>query len=359
MDWLRWLLHHPVLGLAVKAATAAGIAFFLGSLLPPPLEQYKYYAALGAFTVVGLILVDSVTESLRVFGAVFIGVAVAVVIQLASWTNPLSVAIAVLVCVLLGALPVLGEQRTWAPLAALFVLATGGPEPEPMALGYLVQVPLGAVVGVVVNLVLFAPLGAGDLDQSSRRVRELMVRHMNSYADILEEQLEGAIDDEAAAQRTATVTANLQEMHRAQFGLLTAIADGHRSRRGNPRARSWVDQETVAEEKAEAISRCAAALSAVAVLVKQADRAEGDDGKTVRRDAIEVLRRAAEVFDDPERLRQDEQLVQGTRESLDRMIHQVRSVDRDEGFDHVLFGALALAIRQCLEAFAQEVANGQ
>ena len=66
---------------AVKAAIACGLAFYVGALLPPPIDEYKYYAALGAFTVVGLVLADSVKESLQVFGAVTVGVAVAVLVQ--------------------------------------------------------------------------------------------------------------------------------------------------------------------------------------------------------------------------------------------------------------------------------------
>lgn len=141
MSRLGALLHNPTVLLALKAGAAAGLAFWVGSLVPAPLDEYKYYASLSAYTVIGLIVVDSLKESLRVLGAVGIGVAIAVVIQMISWTNAVSVGVAVLICVILAALPVLGEQRSWAPLAALFVLATGGAEPSPMALGYLTQIP--------------------------------------------------------------------------------------------------------------------------------------------------------------------------------------------------------------------------
>lgn len=354
---LHWLVQHPTVALALKAAAASGLAFFLGSLLPPPLEDYKYYAALGAFTVVGLIVVDSVKESLRVLAAVSIGVAVAVAVQAVAWTNPLSVASAVLLCVLLGALPVLGEQRSWAPLAALFVLATGRPQPQPMALGYLVQVPLGAAIGIIVNFVLLAPLGAQDLDQAVTRVRQLIAGHMRAYADILEDQLDGPLHEDAVQRRTATVAANLRELEGAQFRLLTAIDQGQRAQRGNPRARAWAEHEATARERAEAISRCAAALGAVAVMLNQADPAGGERGRALRRDASEALRGSASAFDDPGAIQRDPDLVHRTRESLDRMIGQVHSFDRDDGLDHVLFGALALSVRQCLEIFAHEVAG--
>ena len=224
MDALRWFSQHPTITLAIKAGTAAGAAFFLGSLLPAPLDEYKYYAALGAYTVIGLVVVESIKESLRVLGAVLIGVAVAVATQLIVWTNPATVASAVLICVLLAALPMLGEQRSWAPLAALFVLATGGPDPEPMALGYLIQLPLGALVGIVVNFLVFAPLGSRDVEQVAARVRVLIASHLRFYADLLDEQVEDPGDGDAVSQRTDQITAHLHELERGQASLLAAMA---------------------------------------------------------------------------------------------------------------------------------------
>src|SRR5699024_9650691 len=113
-------------------------------------------------------------ESLRVLGAVGVGVGTAVAVQMISWTNAFSVAAAIMVCVVVSALPLLGEQRSWAPLAALFVLATGGAHPTPMALAYIIQIPVGAAIGITINLVLLAPLGDRDLRQSTTRVRLLI-----------------------------------------------------------------------------------------------------------------------------------------------------------------------------------------
>lgn len=357
LAWLRWLTSHPTVALALKAGVATGLAFFLGSLLPSPLAEYKYYAALGAFTVVGLIVVDSIKESLRVFGAVSIGVGTAVLVQGLAWTNPLFVGIAVLACVLLGALPVLGTQRKWAPLAALFVLATGGADPEPMAVGYLIQVPLGATVGIVVNLVLFAPLGVRDLDQSAWQVRQLISRHLGDYADILDEQAEGSLEDDAVARRTATVTTNLNSLERAQAGLLAAIADEQRAQRANPRARRRSAAAARVAERAEALSRCAGALGSVAVMLQQAEAPATEAGRAIRREASGALRRAATAFEDPGAVRADGDLMCQIREGLDRMIRHVHDVGAEGGLDHLLLGALALSVRQCLEIFAREVAD--
>lgn len=334
---------------------ASGLAFYLGALLPSPLDEYRYYAALGAFTVVGLLVVDSVKESLRVLGAVSIGVGTAVVLQALSWTNPLTVAVAVLVSVVLGALPVLGEQRSWAPLAALFVLATGGPDPEPIALGYLVQVPLGAAVGILVNLVLLAPLRSHDLQDLVSRVRELLVRQMRQYADLLEEELDGPPEDGAVERRSLAVSENIQELERARVQLLTLVSDGRQALRANPRARLRAAREALAQERAAAIGRCASALGAAAVVLHQTDPATGERGRQVRRDTVELLRRSAEALDGQEP--DDPGQRDRTRESVDRVLDQVHSADPRRGADHVLLGALALSVWWCVEVFDHGVAE--
>lgn len=357
MDALRWFSQHPTITLAIKAGTAAGAAFFLGSLLPAPLDEYKYYAALGAYTVIGLVVVESIKESLRVLGAVLIGVAVAVATQLIVWTNPATVASAVLICVLLAALPMLGEQRSWAPLAALFVLATGGPDPEPMALGYLIQLPLGALVGIVVNFLVFAPLGSRDVEQVAARVRVLIASHPRFYADLLDEQVEDPGDGDAVSQRTDQITAHLHELERGQASLLAAMAKGQQARRGNPRARAWVDWEDSARGQAEATSRCAAALGAVAVILRETAPSDQESGQHLRRDAAHVLRGAAEIFEDPHAVHRDQDKLATTQEGLDRMMQAVRPVDTGGGLDSVLFAALALSVQQCLTVFTQDIVD--
>lgn len=346
---LSSLRRRPVV-VAVKAGIACGLAFFIGSLLPEPIDDYKYYAALGAFTVVGLVVVDSIKETVRVFAAVVIGVATALAVQSVSWTNFLTVGAAVLVCSLLMALPLLGDQRTWAPLAALFVLATGGPDPQPMVLGYLVQLPLGAVVGIVVNLLVLPPLGRADLESDVGRVHHLMSQHMHSYADLLSRVDE---DDEPPGEeeRQDLVRSNVQELEQAQTQLRTSIETGRRARRGNPRALARSRQEDRAIERAEATSRCAATLLAASMVISQAEPGDGDDARAMRCEVVDLLRRAGEVFDGAEGDRPG--LLDATGRSVERVLHRVRSVDLDGGADDLLFGALALTVREALRIFAQ------
>ncbi len=331
---------------AIKAGVATGLAYFLGSLLPLPLGDYSYYAALGAFTVVGLFVVQSATESLQVLGSVAIGVSVAVAVQAASWSSAWSVGLTVLVCILLSALPLLGRQRTWAPVAALFVLAAGGPQPEPMALAYVVQVPLGAGVGILVNILLLAPLGLHELDRATNHVLTILPEEMRREAG----RLVAASEGEALLPSSTGPSPALAE---SRGRLRLAVEQARRARRGNLRTRLPPHPGARSLARAGAVSRCAAALEAVSVVVAESAAARGQSGARLRRQAAAVLEQAAETFEGALRPGQHHDSMDRSVREIDHLLEQVRSTPGDAGLDHVLFGALAVTIRECLMVLQQ------
>ncbi len=351
------LMRLRVVTVAFKAAIACGLAFYLGSLLPAPVDEYRYYAALGAFTVVGLVLADSVKESLQVFGAVSVGVGVAALAQWVSGANAVTVAVTIAVCFLLASARLFGVQRTWAPLAGLFVLAAAGSDPEPMALGYLVQLPLGALVGVAVNALLLAPLGDDDLEPASAQALVLLSGQMASYADLLEEQRRAQEDTDVADRRDDVVHANVVELEDAQTRLRAAIVQARRALRGNPRARLHAERHAAALDRAEAINRCSATLLAVGVVLAQSGAPEDEEGTRARQHAGQALRCASEVFADPETARQRPDLLRDTEQRVEDMMQLVRSSASAGSLDHVLFGALGVTLRDCLQTFARRVAG--
>ncbi|MFK5583252.1 hypothetical protein [Serinicoccus sp. LYQ131] len=337
-----WTAVRDVVVPAGKAALATGLAFYLGSLLPSPVGDYNYYAALGAFTVVGLFVSQSVKESAQVVAAVVIGVGVAVAVQSVSWASPLMVGASVLVCLLLGALPFLGAQRTWAPLAGLFVLATGGPDPEPMAVAYVVQVPLGAVVGILINLLLLAPLGLDELDRAMARVLKLLPEQMRSEAQRLLVSPDSMESRPSGAGPSPVLADSRSQLRRA-------IDQVHRARRGNARARLPRYRDDSALTRAEAVSRCAAALEAVSMIVAESATAEGDSGADLRRQAAAVLEQAATTFEFALVPGQDDDNLALSLQEIDILLEQVRATSVGTELDHVLFGALGVTIRQCLD----------
>jgi uncharacterized membrane protein YgaE (UPF0421/DUF939 family) len=71
------------------------------------------------------------------------------------WTIPVVVGIGVLV----SGTGWFGAGREYVPIAALFVLIVGGQNADDYSLGYLVQMAVGVVIGLIVNVVIApAPL---------------------------------------------------------------------------------------------------------------------------------------------------------------------------------------------------------
>src|SRR5699024_3780166 len=287
------------------------------------------------------------------------GVAVAVLVQTLSWTNPVTVAVTVAAGVLLGASRLFGVQRTWAPLAGLFVLATGGPDPAPMALGYVVQVPLGALVGDVVNAVVLAPLGDDDLDAASRGVLRTLSQQMSTYADVIQAQMRAGHDPEAAPHRGELVHEAVVELEETQSRLRTAIAQARRAQRANPRVHLHPDRHLAELDRAEATSRCAATLLAVGVVLEQSSPTTADDAMTLRRLSATALEQAAGVIADRDAARTKPQRLAESLQSVEQMRERARSMSPRDGLDHILFGALALATRDCLHTFARHVAGAK
>ena len=354
MTRLLAVLRRRTVAVAAKAALACGLAFWLGSLLPAPVDEYTYYAALGAFTVVGLVVVDSVKESLQVLGAVAVGVAVALVVQNVAWTNAVTVAVTMSVAYLLGAARFFGVQRTWAPLAGLFVLASGGPDPQPIALGYLVQLPMGALVGLLVNVLLFPPLGDDDLEPATDRALRVLAGQMDSYADLLREQRE---EPDATDRREDMVHGNVVELEDAQSRLRSAITHARRAARGNPRIRRHARRRAAALDRAQAVGRCSAALMSVGVVLGQSAAPADEHSTTTRRHAETALRGAAEVFADPARVREQPDLLRDTEEAITQLLRHVRSGAADDVLDDTIFGSLGVTVRDCLQTFARHVAE--
>lgn len=356
MSPLLAMLGARVIKVALKGAVACGLAYYLGSLLPSPIDEYKYYAALGAFTVVGLAVADSIKETFQVTGAVGVGVAVAIAAQSISWANSVTVAVTIALCFLLGSIRVFGLHGTWAPLAGLFVLAAGGANPEPMALGYLVQLPLGAIVGALVNALLFAPLGEDEIEPAADETLTLLSRQMANYADLLEDQRRNRDDPDAADRRGDEMHANVVALEDVQTRLRSAIIDARRAEKGNPRARLHTERREAILDRAEAVNRCSATLMAVGVVMAQSSAPEDRAGISARLHAVRAMRRASAIFADPEKAQCEPEIFGETKHELEEMLACTREATGD-GLDDVLLGALAVTINDCLETFARHVAE--
>ena len=173
--------------LALKTAIAAGLAWPVAQLLPGVVDEYSYYAPLGALISMMPTLMGSLRASLQTVLGLGIGVALAWAVIQSPLPSAASVPLAVGIGVLLGGLRGLGAGRDYVPIAALFVLVVGGAQADDFSLGYVVQMGVGMAIGIVVNLVIVPPL---RLQESANRIiglRRDIAAHLDGMAAVLVE----------------------------------------------------------------------------------------------------------------------------------------------------------------------------
>lgn len=225
---LRDAVRPARLLLVVKTALAVGLAWAIAPHMPGVTDEYPYYAPLGALVSMYPTLMGSMRSSLQtLFGlAAGIGLAALVVLTVGPtwWSIPLVVGLGVL----LSGTGWFGAGREYVPMAALFVLIIGGQNADDYSAGYLAQMAVGVVIGLVVNLLVApAPLTA-TAEARVEDFRRQLGSHLHDIGDAISESWppENAqwADDAASLAET---TAELR----------IALTEADESVRYNPRAR--------------------------------------------------------------------------------------------------------------------------
>jgi uncharacterized membrane protein YccC len=219
--------------LVAKTALAVAVAWLVAPHMPGVVNDYPYYAPLGALISMYPTLMGSVRSGLQtIFGlAAGIGLATLVIVTVGPnwWSIPVVVGLAVLV----SGTGWFGAGREYVSMAALFVLIIGGQNAEDYSLGYLVQMAVGVTIGLLVNvLVAPAPLTA----QAAARVdafRTQLSAHLHDIGDAISASWPPERD------HWAEDSVSLADTTREIRG---ALAEADDSRRGNPRARFARDQ---------------------------------------------------------------------------------------------------------------------
>lgn len=224
---IREAVHPARLLLVAKTTLAVGLAWMIAPHMPGVTEQYPYYAPLGALVSMYPTLMGSVRSGLQTLIGLATGIGLAFLVVMTVgpnwWTIPVVVGIGVLV----SGTGWFGAGREYVPIAALFVLIVGGQNADDYSLGYLVQMAVGVVIGLIVNVVIApAPLTLAA----------------SAQVDEFRSQLSAHLEDIGAAvseswppehQQWANDAASLADTTAA---LRSALAEADDSRRGNPRA---------------------------------------------------------------------------------------------------------------------------
>lgn len=149
------LLHHPRVGLALRTALAATLAWQLALWLPGEVaDTYPWFAPLGAvvgsWSTVRSSVRNTVTSLAGIIAGALLSLAVAEVLGRGFVVVPLVVFLATLLAGWRG----FGEQRSWVLTVSLFVLVAGATHPVQYAVAYCGLTLLGGVVAIVVNTLL-------------------------------------------------------------------------------------------------------------------------------------------------------------------------------------------------------------
>lgn len=212
--------------LAGKTALAAGAAWAAAHLMPAPVDQYAYYAPLGALVSMYSTVADSLRNGLQSLVGLALGIGVALLFGSFTGTTAVAVALVVGVGVVLGGFPRMGTAREWVPMAGLFVLVLGGDTRDAFSFSYLAQVGLGVGVGVAVNWAIFPPLRVGAITPAFARIRHALAEQLADMSAAVEEEWPPEHQDWSRREDLLARTA---------AGARRAVEEAELSVRANPR----------------------------------------------------------------------------------------------------------------------------
>jgi uncharacterized membrane protein YgaE (UPF0421/DUF939 family) len=221
-------LLWPRLQLALKAALAAGIAFFIAPFMPGSAADYPYYAPLGALVAMYENVSGSMRQGVQTLVGLAIGIGLAFMLFSLGEPSPVTVAIVMGLGVILAGLPRIGSGSDWIPTAALLVLLVGGHNPDRFSFGYLVQMGAGVTVGILVNLLVFPPLHFKAATLSIAELRLALSRQLTDMATALKEKWPP--EHEEWSRRSDELSASASSVR-------LAVEKADASRRANPRRR--------------------------------------------------------------------------------------------------------------------------
>ncbi|MEJ5945548.1 FUSC family protein [Pseudokineococcus basanitobsidens] len=281
--------RFPRLEMAVKAALAATIAWQVAQLLPvPAAEQYPYYAPLGAVVAAYPSVRSSVGESVRSVLGVIAGAVLALGAEALLPAQGVLVPVVVGVGVLVAGFRVFGDQRSWVPIAALFVLVVGTQDPLVYVTAYSGLTLLGAAVSVLLTMLL----PTVPLSQSTRA----MVRLATTLADQLDDLADGLTS--ADPPTSSQWRARSQAIDPVLASVRASGLDVRRSLRANARAhreRGVVDRQRGEALVLDAVATRTSDLTDLLLDVHVPGRTELDLAEPLREPTARALRAAAAV----------------------------------------------------------------
>lgn len=349
---LRATWRYPTLLLAVKTAIAAAVAWLLVQPFGGFVDNYPYYAPLGAVVAMSTSVVQSVRTAAQAVAAIVTGAALAFGMDALPLTEPLAIGLGLGLGTLLAAVRFFGAMAGWVPFATLFVLIVGAHDPWRYAAAYGGLTALGATVGVIANLAL-PQLPLTPAARAQERLREQLADQLDLLADGLERGEVLSPDD------WASLRVELWPQARRVDDLVTAAAD---SRRANWRAARWTESADRAEKQARALQRLTGCVDEVIALVgdvRTSVHADDELAAHLRARSAAALRAVAEMLrtvpDDTRRSEEpDAPIPEAARasEAVERLAEDASEAAARAGHHYLAAAAIAVTLQQAVEAWS-------
>ena len=190
-------------------------------------QQDPYFAPLAALLGVSPTVARSLREGLQYVAGFVLGAVLSIPVALVLGPSIAGIAVVVLAGVVIGSWRRLGGQSTQVTFTALFVLLIGGYRPLHYLAPRLIDVGIGVVLGLAVNVLVFPPL---QLRPAEHAVRQ--------WGD----DLAAALDDLAGAAAGRSSPGKSWPQHDRQLSeaaeqARAAARNARESLRWNPRAK--------------------------------------------------------------------------------------------------------------------------
>jgi uncharacterized membrane protein YccC len=270
--------------LAVKGALAAVLAWVLARYAFG--EPDPYFAPLAALLGVYPTVAGSLREGARYVAGFLLGAAMAIPVGVLLGPGIAGIAVVVVAGVLVSGWRRLGDQSAQVTFTALFALLLGGHQPFHYVAHRMVDVGIGVVTGLVVNVLVFPPLQLRPAEHAIRQWGE---------------DIAGALEDLSRAVADRDSGLRSWDWHERQLstaaGQARAAARHARdSLRWNPRARTEKSVPPPDGAVLDSLEVLTARIRAVARSVPDITAAEGPGGSraSFREDYAAMLRQLAD-----------------------------------------------------------------
>ncbi|MDT0275387.1 FUSC family protein [Blastococcus goldschmidtiae] len=343
--WAR----HPRLGMAVKAAVAASLAWALVQLVPGPAADYPYYAPLGALIATSTTLTGSAREAAQAVTAISLGAAVALAADALGGPSLLTIALAVAVGVLVGSWSRLGGSKSWVPTSALFVLIIGDTNPTGYVLGFAGLTLLGALVGLAVTAA-FPPLPLAPAQAQLQLLRDRLADQLDDLAGGL--QQEHPPTAEGWQKRIRTIDPVLASMR-------AAVGQTREAQRGNRRARRYAQDAEQQLRQARTLERLTLLVEELTDVLTDSERAEFEQvplGPALRPAAARTLSALGEALRSVDAETADQGSLREAEEALQQFRDEVRRTRTTTQDDLFVAGSVIDAVRRGLMSLSPPAA---